>query len=599
MRLFHSNSTVTFRLRTTRRLAPVLGVLSLVLAICAVSPSASLANLNVFYSQVGHLKMSVDANGSNTGSGVIEVQKPIGATVEKAFLFAASTGFEGFEPPDGEVSLDGHAVNWNPAYTISNGIQSYNVAADVTGLIGPTIETAQSGEIDVTVEEADPLAMDGEILAVVFDDPATAENTIYMMYGAQATTGDHFAIGLTEPVKPSTALTMGLGISYGFQPAGQDSSVVVNGSKMTSSAGGQDDCNERSQPTPSWGACENGTLITVGGIGDSTDDPPDPEANDQDCANAAGEPAPRCDDELYNLKPFVSTGSTSIGIDTVNPSNDDNILFADLDLGAAGIVGEGIVLGPTGTRSQVGNFHEFKALIQDADGHPEVGKQVTIHVLNGPGAGFTEVGPTGADGTAVFGYISNGVGTNEVEATVEGAGGTTLTSNRATQTWAPAVDGTFGGEWPYEGGQLQLHYSYGGDHRYLGNVVQGAVNWDQVGTNVNLTPWPGGSSLDQIPFVDVSTQEDWWGMTVFAEQCTTCGFTRNTIELNRRTLDPESDAQRTKVATHELGHALGLEHPYQHVPSSVPSVMWQGSLGGSVHETPQPYDINRVNGMYP
>ena len=59
---------------------------------------------------------------------------------------------------------------------------------------------------------------------------------------------------------------MGLGISFSSQP-GQNSNVEVNGTRVTSSAGGQDD-----------GGNENGALITVGGLDDSNDNPSNPLA---------------------------------------------------------------------------------------------------------------------------------------------------------------------------------------------------------------------------------------------------------------------------------------------------------------------------------
>ena len=68
-----------------------------------------------------------------------------------------------------------------------------------------------------------------------------------------------------------------MGISYGFQADGQFSSVTVNGTRVTSSAGNFDD-----------GTAGNGALVTVGGVGDSLTNPPDPFNSDD-----------TTDDELY------------------------------------------------------------------------------------------------------------------------------------------------------------------------------------------------------------------------------------------------------------------------------------------------------------
>src|SRR5207253_6706798 len=116
---------------------------------------------------------------------------------------------------------------------------------------------------------------------------------------------------------------------FGFQPTGQFSTVDVNTTQMTSSAGGQDDCVEKYAATPDFSSCNNGELITAGGIGDSNDNPPDATATDLTCTAPA--PAPRCDDELYSLLPFVNNGDTSLTFTTTNPSADDNIFFGALD----------------------------------------------------------------------------------------------------------------------------------------------------------------------------------------------------------------------------------------------------------------------------
>lgn len=125
---------------------------------------------------------------------------------------------------------------------------------------------------------------------------------------------------------------MSLGISFGFQPAGQYSQVDVNGSRLTTSAGGQDD-----------GFGQDGGLITAGGIGDSTANPDHPFWTDLDAANPTlgnlGSNAFRYDDELYSLNDFLTNGDTLININTLNPSNDDNVFFmAFSTLGVAQVI---------------------------------------------------------------------------------------------------------------------------------------------------------------------------------------------------------------------------------------------------------------------
>ena len=110
-------------------------------------------------------------------------------------------------------------------------------------------------------------------------------------------------------------LDFSLGISYGHQPTSQYSQIDVNGVRLTTSAGGEDD-----------GQSVNGALLTVGGLDDSNVNPPDPYTT--------GVYGPNYDDELYNLLPFVSDGDVTITVYTINPSDDDNIFFSAMFLGS-------------------------------------------------------------------------------------------------------------------------------------------------------------------------------------------------------------------------------------------------------------------------
>jgi hypothetical protein len=356
------------------------------------------------------------------------VQKNAGATVRKAFLFAASTGGTGYEPVDGDVTLDGSPVAWNPADTMSNSIGSVNVAADVTALVKAKVDAALAGPVDFIVAEPfDTYLIDGEILAVILDDPTVRRSSgVTLLYGAQSTGGDTFRAALAQPVNkadPSFALDLSLGISYGYQPAGQYTTIDVNGSRLTSSAGGQDD-----------GEGANGALITVGGIGDLTDNPPDPYATDFTCSGLFGG-APRCDDELYSLLPFVANGDTSLSFATANPSNDDNIFFAALNArSSAAVVLPGIVLAPVAGKDSIGQMHTMTATVADSSGHAVQGLDVHFAVTAGPNFGATGVGTTNATGKATFAYTSSDPGTDRITATVT-ADGTGYTSNEVTETW--------------------------------------------------------------------------------------------------------------------------------------------------------------------
>jgi hypothetical protein len=264
------------------------------------------------YTVTGKYILSADGAGSTSASMNISVEKPSAdATVHKAILMGASTGFSNYQIPNGCITLAGSAVNWTS--TIASSIISWNSYADVTSIVAPVVDPAAPGIINLTVTECNTSGIDGTALLVVFADPDADSKTIFILFGAASTAGDNFSINLAaaiDPSDPASIFDMGLGISFGFQTptvTDQISIIDVNGQRLTTSAGGQDD-----------GQAANGALITVGGVGDSNTNPP-PFA------------APTnfdFDDELYSILPLITNTTTNVLVSTVNPSDDDNIFLA-------------------------------------------------------------------------------------------------------------------------------------------------------------------------------------------------------------------------------------------------------------------------------
>jgi hypothetical protein len=268
--------------------------------------------LRMVVNERGRISKSVAGfTSDDTGGTSRVVTKPPGATVRKAYLSYATTGFTQ-APLSEPLTIDGRPVPLTDE--VPSGISSYNYFADVTALVKPKLDAAPAGLVEVKVAEPEPSLTEGAILAVIYDDPAVrVEQTVTVLYGALSPTGDRYEVQLASPISltdPATRLEMSLGISYSYQESGsqQFSQVDVNGRRLTTSAGGEDD-----------GLSHNGALLTVGGDGDDIANPPD----------AAAAPAqPRSDDELYDLRPFVSTGDRTIQVSTANPSLDDNVFLA-------------------------------------------------------------------------------------------------------------------------------------------------------------------------------------------------------------------------------------------------------------------------------
>ncbi len=383
------------------------------------SPSpASSASLSPFVTETGKISLSIDGIGTLSDSGVVQVEKPAGATVKAAYLITASMALAG-PLADGTLSVESIPVNWDA------GVSSHywwNYHADVTQIVKPVVDAAAPGRVNISLNESPSSAVDGSVLAVIFDDPnVVKDNTVVLLFGGQSPAGDTFNIGMAEPIdlsNPDLALGMSLGISYGFQKdATQQFSIVdVNGDRLTTSAGGEDD-----------GTSENGALITVGGLDDNSSNPADPYATPTN---------PRSDDELYDLLPFVESGDTSIQVNTSNPSYDDNIFFGAFNLAStSAVVGEGIVLGPSNAQNPLNQLHTLTATVQDDAGAPVANRTVTFEIISGPNAGNGGTALTDADGKATFSYTSTVAGTDVIRASFIDSRQEVRYSNEVTKEW--------------------------------------------------------------------------------------------------------------------------------------------------------------------
>ncbi len=275
---------------------------------------------------VGQAAYSADGLGQSGPGGTVQAEVPAGSTVELAYLY--SSYFASL--PDAAaltLDFDGTVVNLAliGSIEIVPGFFLSSARADVTAQVAAKV--GGGGGITDFAVNSDPVNMDGVALVVIYSNPSLPQATIAVLDGAQVTTGDTATFNFAQPLDttvPGFAAQMSLGIGFGFQfdgigsdcGTGQFSEVDVNGQRLTSCAGSYDD-----------GFGSNGGLITVGGVGDSLDNPADP------FAVGTG-----TDDELYNLVPFLSDGDTSLTIETRNPSNDDIIFLSVISITAEAVV---------------------------------------------------------------------------------------------------------------------------------------------------------------------------------------------------------------------------------------------------------------------
>lgn len=287
-------------------------------------------SLTANYTFVGRGNWSIDgAGGQATGANrTVSAAIPEGSRVEAAYLYT-STFFTALSPSSVTLTRgpDSTTVTDYTALGVTANLQAHR--SDITTYIRGVVGNGDDETFDFNLSGITGTNIDGYALVVVYSNPDESIRTISLLDGFSATTGDNFDLTFSEPVDTDQTgfeAQMSLGIGFSFWPSNQFSRVTVDGRQLTQSAGAQDD------GTTDFSSISNGGLLTIGGVGDSTDNPdPDQPIN-----------GIRTDDELYDLAkgnvdnaaPYLADGAESINVTTINPSNDDNIFFAGFNITA-------------------------------------------------------------------------------------------------------------------------------------------------------------------------------------------------------------------------------------------------------------------------
>lgn len=374
----------------------------------------------------GQFSVSIDAVGVQTNvDGTIVVVKPDGATVHTAYMAAADIwGSNGGQLPNGAVEIDGEEVNWIYHAKLPDGPN--HAWADVTSIVEDTINAAPSGEVYLTITET--ISLEGSILAVIFDDPNQTDNTVILFAGIQSPDGDTFNICLEDPKDGNLVLDFSLGIVSSLQKRRKPRSysiIDVNGIRMTTHAGGQDD-----------GFDSPGGLITVGGFGDTQDYPVDRFKKP-----SYFNPQYDYDDEFYSLLDFVDDGDRNIKIKMLNPSDSGSIFFAALFVGSnTAEVGDVATLTPTAGNGAANTEHTLTATVLDQHRSPVAEREVIFNIISGPNKDLTATDVTDENGQAIFTYQGTVPGTDTITASFKypldtDPSGITIDSTDATMRW--------------------------------------------------------------------------------------------------------------------------------------------------------------------
>jgi len=277
----------------------------------------------------GHGGYSADGAGVS-GSGTLLAEVPPGSNVEQAYLYSSTLFYGGNSVT---VNFDGtnYVLNemTNSNYDGCCGLKAFkNSSPGLLNQVKAKIGSGSNSQFSFDFTEVSPISsnIDGVGLVIIFSNPAYPENSIAILDGGLSVTPQQTTVGLAKPLDKnidgfSAILSLGIGFSYPGNNhecySGQVSRVDVNGERLTTCAGGDDD-----------GYDSNGGLFTIGGVGDDLNNPPDP-------FGPGG-----FDDELYNIAGYLQQGDTQIELTTENYSSNDIIFLAIIQITAQASVGE-------------------------------------------------------------------------------------------------------------------------------------------------------------------------------------------------------------------------------------------------------------------
>ena len=270
----------------------------------------------------GHGGYSTDGVGPTDGGNLTALVPP-GSTVVQAYLYGsyqAGGSSSSLDTSMRTISFGGTTVELTEiSKTFGASDTFYAARADVTA----TVVAAVGGGAGATdfAAGSNGVRLHGLALVVIYENPAKPLVSIAVMDGFALQAGDNAKLDFATPLDKTTpgfTATMALGSGWSYQTGAQDSdtcgpentsTIDVNSQRLSSCTGGADD-------SPN-------SLITVGGAGEWTANPVDPNSTNTGT-----------DDWPYDLAPFVSQSDTELNITTANQSSDDNIFLAVIEIAA-------------------------------------------------------------------------------------------------------------------------------------------------------------------------------------------------------------------------------------------------------------------------